>query len=232
MTSGKTNGRSGGFLYYDFVMAAFVTVLICSNLVGASKVATVFGWTFSAGVLCFPISYIFGDVLTEVYGYARARRVVWAGFGALAFMTFMCWFVLKLPPAEGWANQPAFEIVFGGTWRIVAASLIAYFAGEFLNSYTLAKMKIVTKGRHLWTRLIGSTVVGQLVDSLIFYPLAFWGIWPNSLVMKVMIGNYFLKVGWETIATPLTYRVVAFLKRVEREDYYDYDTRFTPFSLK
>ena len=220
------------FLYYDLVQAAFVTVLICSNVIGAAKVCTVLGFTFSAGVLLFPISYIFGDILTEVYGFARARRVVWVGFAAMGFAAFICWLVLRLPPAGGWPNQGAFETVFGGTWRIVLASLIAYFAGEFSNSLTLAKMKVATQGRHLWSRLIGSTIVGEAIDSVIFYPLAFYGIWSNELVLQVMIGNYLLKVAWELLATPLTYKIVNFLKRKEQEDYYDYDTKFTPFSIR
>jgi uncharacterized integral membrane protein (TIGR00697 family) len=220
------------YRYYDLVMAAFVTVLICSNLIGASKICTVKGFTFGAGVLFFPISYVFGDVLTEVYGYARSRRVVWAGFAALGFMTFMSWFVVNLPPAAGWNGQAAYESVFGGTWRIVGASLIAYCAGEFSNSYTLAKMKIMTQGRLLFVRTIGSTIIGEAIDSLLFYPLAFYGIWPTDLVIQVMISNYMIKVGWETLMTPLTYKVVHFLKKSEQEDYYDYDTNFTPFSIK
>jgi uncharacterized integral membrane protein (TIGR00697 family) len=220
------------YRYYDLIMAAFVTILLCSNLIGASKVCTIGGFTFGAGVLFFPISYIFGDVLTEVYGYKRSRKVVWAGFAAMAFASFMAWIVLSLPPASGWPHQAAYETVFGGTYRIVAASLIAYLAGEFVNSYVLAQMKILTQGRHLWSRVIGSTIFGEGVDSLIFYPIAFWGLWPNALVVKVMFSNYCIKVGWETIITPVTYRVVAFLKRAENEDYYDIDTNFTPFSLR
>ena len=220
------------YRYYDFVMAAFVSILICSNAIGAAKVCTLFGLTFSAGVLFFPISYIFGDVLTEVYGYARARRVVWAGFGAMAILTFSTWFVVHVPPAVDWPNQAAFETVFGGTWRIVAASLTAYFAGEFSNSYTLAKMKVATGGKALWSRIIGSTVVGEAIDSIIFYPLAFYGMWDNSLILKVMITNYCLKVGWEMVATPITYRFIAFLKKAEQEDYFDVNTQFTPFSVK
>jgi hypothetical protein len=226
----KPKGRS--YQYYDFVMAAFVVVLICSNLIGAAKICTVKGFTFGAGVLFFPISYFFGDILTEVYGYARSRRVVWAGFAALAFMTFMSWFVVHLPPAAGWNGQAAYESVFGGTWRIVGASLVAYCAGEFSNSFTLAKLKIMTQGRLLWVRTIGSTAIGEAVDSLIFYPLAFYGIWPTELVIQVMISNYLVKVAWEAFATPLTYKVVGFLKKAEQEDYYDYDTNFTPFSIK
>lgn len=231
-TGSGAEPRSRSYRYYDFVMAAFVTVLICSNLIGASKICTVKGFTFGAGVLFFPISYVFGDILTEVYGYGRSRKVVWAGFGALAFMTFMSWFVVNLPPADGWNGQAAYESVFGGTWRIVGASLIAYWAGEFANSYTLAKMKIMTQGRWLFTRTIGSTIAGEAVDSLIFYPLAFYGIWPTDLVIKVLISNYMIKVGWEVVMTPLTYKVVNFLKKHEQEDYYDYDTNFSPFSIK
>ena len=220
------------YRYYDLIMAAFVTILLCSDLIAASKVCTLWGITFGAGILFFPISYIFGDVLTEVYGYARSRKVVWAGFGALAFASFMAWFVVHIPPAQAWPGQSALEGVFGSTYRIVAASLIAYWAGEFMNSYVLAKMKIFTQGRKLWTRTIGSTIVGEAVDSVIFYPLAFVGTWPNDLVVKVLISNYLLKSGWEIVMTPVTYKVVAFLKRVEHEDYYDYDTDFNPFSLK
>jgi uncharacterized integral membrane protein (TIGR00697 family) len=220
------------FKYYDLVMASFVTILLCSNLIGAAKVCTVWGFTFGAGVLFFPISYIFGDILTEVYGYARARKVVWAGFGAIIFASFMSWVVVSLPPATGWNDQRAYESVFGQTPRIVFASLAAFFAGEFANSYVLAKMKILTSGRHLWTRTIGSTIVGEGVDSLVFYPLAFLYVWETRLVVTVMISNYVIKVLWEVLVTPVTYQVVGFLKKAEQEDYYDYDTDFTPFSLE
>ena len=220
------------YRYYDLVMAAFVTVLLCANLIGASKVAMVGGYAFGAGVLFFPVSYIFGDILTEVYGYARARKVVWAGFGASIFAAFMAWSVVGMPPAPGWENQAAMEAVFGSTPRIVAASLLAYFSGEFCNSYVLARMKVLMEGRFLWMRTIGSTIAGELVDSLIFYPVAFLGTWPTELVLRVMAGNYLLKVLWEALMTPFTYRIVAFLKRAEREDYYDRETDFTPFSLQ
>ena len=225
------------FRYYDFVMAAFVTVLICSNFIGAAKQTTVDlpllgATTFGAGVLFFPISYVFGDILTEVYGYARARRVVWAGFGALAFASFMSWAILAFPPAPGWPHQAAYETVFGGTPRIVLASLVAYFCGEFCNSFVLAKLKLMTSGRFLWSRTIGSTIVGEAVDSAIFYPVAFLGVWSNDLVMQVMLMNYVLKVLWEIVMTPITYRIVNFLKRAEHEDYYDRNTNFTPFSLQ
>jgi len=220
------------YRYYDLIMAAFVTVLLCSNLIGAAKVATLWGFSFGAGVLFFPISYIFGDVLTEVYGYARTRRAVWAGFGALFFATFMSWVVLAFEPAPGWQGQPALEAVFRQTPRIVLASLVAYWAGEFCNSYVMARMKVGSEGRRLWTRTIGSTVVGQAVDSLIFCPVAFLGVWPDALVVQVMVANYFLQVGWEAVVTPFTYLAVNFLKRAEGEDYYDRDTDFTPFSLE
>lgn len=220
------------YRYYDLVMAAFVAVLLCSNLIGPAKVASLWGFTFGAGVLFFPISYVFGDVLTEVYGYARSRRVIWAGFAALGFASFMAFAIVALPPAHGWVGQESYEAVFGQTPRIVAASLIAFFAGEFANAFVLAKMKILTQGKYLWTRTIGSTVVGQGVDSLLFYPIAFWGVWSTELVLAVMATNFCLKVGWEAALTPVTYRVVAWLKRVEHEDYYDTDTNFTPFTLK
>lgn len=230
-------GRS--FRYYDFVMAAFVTVLICSNLIGATKVAVAdLSWlglgafTFSSGVLFFPFSYIFGDVLTEVYGYARTRRVVWAGFAALAFAAFMSEVIIAMPAAEDWPDQEAYATVFGQTWRIALASLIAYWAGEFANSYVMAKMKVWMQGRLLWTRTIGSTVVGQAVDSAIFYPVAFLGVWDTELVIEIMIAQYILKTLWEAAVTPFTYGIVGFLKRREGLDHYDTDTDFTPFSLK
>jgi uncharacterized integral membrane protein (TIGR00697 family) len=226
------------YKYYDLVMALFVTILLCSNVIGAAKVATVWGFSFGAGVLFFPISYIFNDVLTEVYGYARARKVVWAGFGAIIFASFMSWVVVNLPPAAGWEDQKAYEAVFGQTRRIVFASLTAFFVGEFANSYVLAKLKIRTAGKHLWIRTIGSTIVGEGVDSLVFYPLAFLRLteggagWAPQLVVQVMITNYTLKVLWEILVTPFTYKVVNFLKRAEDEDYFDHKTNFTPFSIE
>jgi hypothetical protein len=228
----RASGDRRSYRYYDLVMASFVTVLLCADVIGAAKVARLWGFTFGAGVLFFPISYIFGDVLTEVYGYARARKVVWAGFGALAFASFMSWAILAFPPAPGWPHQAAYETVFGSTPRIVLASLVAYFCGEFCNSYVLAKMKLRTDGRLLWTRTIGSTIVGEAVDSVVFYPVAFLGVWPRELVLQVMLSNYSIKVLWEVVMTPVTYRVVAFLKRAESEDYFDRDTDFTPFSLR
>ena len=213
-------------------MAAFVTVLLCANLIGPGKLARVGPFTFGAGVLFFPISYIFGDVLTEVYGYARARKVVWAGFAAEVFASLMAWVVVSFPPAPSWPHQAAYETVFGATWRIVLASLTAFWAGEFCNSYVLAKLKVFSGGRKLYTRTIGSTIVGEAVDSMIFYPVAFLGIWSPHQVLTVMVTNYLIKVGWEVLATPITYKVVGWLKRVEHEDYFDRDTDFNPFTLK
>jgi uncharacterized integral membrane protein (TIGR00697 family) len=227
------------YRYYEFVMAAFVVVLVCSNLIGPAKIAQLDApligtLTFGAGVLFFPISYVFGDVLTEVYGYARSRRVIWAGFAGLAFASFMAWVVVALPPAPFWKNQEAYEIAFGSAWRVALASMLAYFCGEFVNSFVLAKMKILTEGKWLWTRTIGSTIFGEGVDSVLFYPLAFYGtgIIPNEALPKVMLAQFIAKVSVEVLFTPVTYAVVGFLKRAEREDYYDRDTRFTPFSLE
>ena len=224
-----------GYRYYEFVMAAFVTVLICSNLIGPAKIVQIDGWpAFGAGLLFFPISYVFGDVLTEVYGYAKARRVIWAGFAGLLFASVMASVVVALPPAPFWKNQEAYEIAFGTTWRIALASMFAYFCGEFANSYVLAKMKILTKGRWLWTRTIGSTIVGEAVDSALFYPLAFYnaGLMPNEILPAIMVAQFVGKVGVEVVFTPVTYKVVGFLKRAEQEDYYDRETDFNPFTLR
>lgn len=227
------------YRYFDLVMAAFVTVLLCSNMIGPGKSCRidVFGYAlvFGAGNVFFPIAYIFGDVLTEVYGYARARKVIWAGFGAMLFATLMSQVVLRMPanPAEPYnaVIQPAIEVVFGNTWRIVAASVLAFWAGDFVNSYVLARMKVRTKGRFLWLRTIGSTIAGQGVDSLLFYPIAFAGLWSAETMLRVVTFNWLFKIGVEVVLTPATYAVVWFLKRAEHEDFYDRDTNFTPFSL-
>ncbi|HIF09143.1 MAG TPA: VUT family protein [Sneathiellales bacterium] len=218
--------------YYDFAMAAFVAILLCSNLIGAAKVASISGFEFGAGILFFPLSYVLGDVLTEVYGYARARRVVWMGFAALIFMAVMSTVVVGLPPADTWHGQSAYETVFAVTPRIVIASIVAFWAGELANAYVMARMKVWMEGKRLWTRTIGSTVVGQGVDSLLFYPIAFLGIWEIETVFTILVTNYMLKVVWEAMLTPVTYRVVAALKRAEGVDVYDTDTDFTPFSLR
>lgn len=227
-----TSAPRRSYRYYDLVMAGFVTVLLCSNLIGAGKVAAVGGVSFGAGMLFFPISYVFGDILTEVYGYARARKVVWAGFAAMIFASFMAWIVVTLPPAATWAHQSAYATVFGQTPQIVLGSLIGFWAGEFVNSFTLAKLKVRTQGKHLWMRTIGSTVLGEAVDSALFFPIAFWGYWPAELILQVALTNYAGKVLWEVALTPVTYQVVGFLKRAENEDYFDRDTDFTPFSLQ
>jgi uncharacterized integral membrane protein (TIGR00697 family) len=231
--------------YYEFVMVAFVVILVCANLIGPAKIAQVNlpftpPWSdtavlvFGAGVLFFPISYVFGDILTEVYGYARSRRVIWAGFAALFFASFMAWVVVSLPPAPFWKNQAAYEVAFGNAWRISLASMVAFFCGEFVNSFVLAKMKLITEGRHLWSRTIGSTIFGEAVDSTLFYPLAFWGtgIIPNEALPKVMAAQFVAKVAVEVLFTPVTYAIVGWLKRAEGIDHYDRDTHFTPFSIK
>lgn len=220
------------YRYYDFIMAAFVAVLLCSNLIGPAKVAQVGGVQFGAATLFFPISYIFGDILTEVYGYARARRVVWMGLGAMLFASAMAAIVVALPAAPQWPHQAAYETVFGATWRVAAASLAGFWAGEFCNAYVLARLKVKTAGRHLWLRLIGSTLVGEGIDTLIFFPLALYGILPDGLLASIMLTNYVLKCAWEVLATPLTYAVVRALKRAENQDFYDRNTNFNPFHLR
>jgi uncharacterized integral membrane protein (TIGR00697 family) len=226
--------KGAHFRYFDLVMAAFVTILLLSNVIGAAKIAIVdlpgYGdWRFGAGILFFPISYVIGDVLTEVYGYARARRCIWAGFAAMLFMAFMSWVVVKLPPSPTWHDQEAYEHIFGQLPRIVLASIAAFWVGEFVNSYVLARMKVWTKGRHLWSRTIGSTIVGEGIDSFIFYPLAFLGVWDTQELIQVLLAQWALKVGWEILLTPATYAAVGWLKRREGIDVYDTDTDFTPF---
>ena len=229
------------FRYYDLILGAFVAVLLCSNLIGPAKVVQLdlpfFGKVdFGAGILFFPLSYIFGDILTEVYGYALARRVIWSGFAAMLFATVMTWVVLAMPASPDASFnaqlQPALETCFGGGWRIALGSIIAFFVGDFLNSYVLAKMKVRMGGKHPWARFIGSTVVGQGVDSLIFYPIAFMGIWSPEKVLGVMLINWILKILVEAVMTPVTTIVCAKLKQAEGVDAFDTDTDFTPFSLK
>ena len=246
-----TSGARRHFRYFDYMMAAFVGILLLSNLIGASKLATVQGWTFGAGILFFPVSYVLGDVLTEVYGYANARRCVWMGFFALLFMAVMSFVVVAMPPSPDWgcasSGDPQFAAivaasskgalcqttyvsVFGSTWRIVAASVTAFWAGEFVNSFVLARMKVMTGGRWLFTRTWGSTIFGQAVDSALFYPIAFLGVWTYDSVLHVMLVNWLFKVVWEIILTPFTYWIVAFLKRHEGVDVFDTDTDFSPFA--
>jgi len=261
-----TSHAPANFRYYEFVMAAFVAILLLSNLIGAAKLTFLEvawwpdGWwpapdgilIYGAGILFFPLGYVIGDILTEIYGFARARRVIWTGFAAMIFLAFMSYVVVSLPAFDGWECagsatldmrgtsdqvpgticQQTYESVFGSTWRIVLASITAFWAGEFVNSYVMAKMKVWTKGKALWSRTIGSTVVGQGVDSLIFYPIAFWGIWSSEAVVTVMITNWLLKVLWEAALTPVTYFVVNRLKKAEGVDLYDTDTDFSPFASK
>jgi queuosine precursor transporter len=203
--------RGARLRYYDYCMAAFAVILICSNLIGAGKVATldlpILGAvTFGAGILFFPLSYVLGDILTEVYGYARARRVVWVGFVASVFAAGMAAVVVAMPPAADWQGQDALAAVMGQAPRIFAASILAFWAGEFANAFVLARMKVLTRGR--------------------------WGIWETSLILTVMLTNYLLKVGWEALLTPVTYKVVGAMKAAEGLDVYDVETDFTPFRTK
>jgi len=240
-----SRNRHRHYQYYDFMMVGFVVVLLCSNLIGPGKTCEIdLTWlpllggvlVFGAGNMFFPISYIFGDVLTEVYGYARARKVIWAGFGAMVFATTMAFIIINLPAAESEpfnvVLQPALETVFGNTYRIVTGSILAFWAGDFVNAFIMAKMKLLTRGRYLWTRTIGSTVAGQAVDSLIFYPIAFYGIWESGTLIQVIVFNCVFKIMVEVVMTPVTYAVVGFLKKQEQEDFFDDNTNFTPFSIK
>jgi len=218
------------YRYFDLVMVAIVTVLLISNI-ASTKIVRLGPFTFDGGTILFPLSYIFGDVLTEVYGYARSRRVIHAGFAAALLLAGTLWLVGWLPAAEGWGQQASYNAILGQTPRIVAGSLLAYFAGEFSNSWVLARMKVLTRGRWLWARTIGSTLVGQLVDTALFVVIAFWGVYTPALVLAIVLSNYAFKVGLEAVLTPATYRVVDGLKRAENEDYYDVDTDFNPFRV-
>jgi uncharacterized integral membrane protein (TIGR00697 family) len=220
------------FRYYDIIIAFYVTVQLASNFVAAGKIANVGGFTFGAGILVFPFGYIFADILTEVYGYSGARRAVWLGFATQLLMSLIAWMVVAFPPDATWGFQSEWATVFGSTPRIVAASLVAFWCGELANSFVLSRMKILTSGRWLWTRTIGSTLVGQFVDSLVFYPLAFVGQWEPNLIGKVLVTNFLLKVAVEVVATPWTYFVVGWLKRRENYDAYDYGVDYNPFHVR
>lgn len=217
------------FRYYDILVHIFVVVLLISNLVG-SKICAIGPFRISGAQLLFPITYIFGDVFTEVYGYSGSRRAIWIGFFASGLMALMGFVTVHIPPAPDWPNQPAFEVVFNFVPRMVAASLVAFWCGEFANSYTLARMKLLTEGRWLWTRTVGSTVLGQAVDTTIVMILAFGGTLNKSLIMNLIVSGYLGKVLYEVLATPFTYLVVNFLKRAEGVDVYDTHTDFNPFS--
>ena len=224
------------YRYYEFVMAAFVTILICSNLIGPAKIAQldlpgVGVITFGSGVLFFPISYVFGDVLTEVYGYAAARRVIWLGFACNLLMVAAIWLAGELPAAPAWRGQAAYAEIFAQTPRILVASFLAYLVGEFANSFVLARMKIATRGRWLWTRTVGSTIIGQGLDSLVFVTLAFAWLVPVAVLAGIVLAQWVAKVAYEAAATPLTYLLVGWLKAREHLDTYDRDTDFNPLHL-
>ncbi len=216
------------FRYLDLITGLFVAVLLISNI-ASSKIVEIWKFTFDGGTILFPLSYIFGDILTEVYGFRRSRRVIWIGFFCAALMSLTLGLIGLIRPASGWEYQEAYMRILGQTPRIVTASLIAYFAGEFSNSFILAKMKILTKGKWLFTRTIGSTIVGEGIDTIIFVLIAFLGVYPNDLVLLIIISNYIFKVSLEIVFTPLTYKIVGFLKRVEKVDWFDYRTNFNPF---
>ena len=229
------------FRYFDFVMVLFVTVLILSNILSSAKIIDIglrvgnFSFAFDAGTLVFPISYIFGDILTEVYGYARSRRVIWMGFWMMALVGAMIWLAGVLPGEsewQGYAGQAAYDAILGGVSGLVVASLIAYWLGEFSNSYVLAKMKVASQGKYVWSRTITSTLVGQAIDTVVFFLLAtLLGVFPPEIVVTLVITNYILKVGIEVVLTPITLRIIKWLKHAENEDYFDTDTQFNPFHI-
>ena len=232
--------------FYPALMAGFSVVLVCANFIGPAKVCEIelpvvlpilgSALIFGAGNIFFPISYIFGDILTEVYGYAKARKVIWVGFVSMIFASVMAFIIINLPPATNEPHnqvlQPALELVFGSTWRIVLGSILGFWVGDFINAFVMAKVKVITNGKHLWFRTISSTIFGQAADSLIFYPIAFWGIWNTDTIVKVILFNFCFKVFVEIIMTPFTYAVVHVIKRRENIDHYDIKTDFNPFSLK
>jgi len=216
--------------HLDSITALFVAVLLISNI-ASTKILNLGPLTFDGGTLLFPLSYIFGDILTEVYGYGRSRKVIWLGFMAAAVMSVTLAIVGALPPAADWPNQTAYEAILGQTPRIVVASLIAYFAGEFSNSVILAKLKVVTEGRQLWLRTISSTLLGQLLDTALFVLIAFTGTVPTGVLLAIAVSNYLFKCGVEILFTPITYWITGWLKQQEHEDYYDRETDFNPFRL-
>jgi len=218
------------YKHIDLITGLFVAVLLISNI-ASTKIIDIWRFTFDGGTILFPLSYIFGDILTEVYGYRQSRRVIWIGFASALLMSLTLGLIGLIQPAQGWELQDAYMAILGQTPRIVAASLIAYFAGEFSNSYVLAKMKVFTRGRWLAARTISSTVVGQGVDTLIFVLVAFFGIYPNSLLLVIIISNYVFKVLMEAVLTPVTYKIVGSLKKAEAVDYYDRETDFNPFKV-
>ena len=223
-------GAASQARFLPAITGLFVAVLIISNI-ASTKIAQIGLLVLDAGTILFPLSYIFGDILTEVYGYRKARQVIWTGFLSLIMMSLVFFVVGLLAPAEGWVNQTAYDAILGVVPRIAIASIIAYFAGEFSNSYSLAKMKIFTKGKMLWMRTIGSTILGQAVDTLLFTFIAFYGVLPFDVFIALIVSNYVFKVGVEIVFTPVTYKVVGFLKKEENMDTYDYKTDFSPFKI-
>ena len=219
------------FKYYSIISTLFVATLMISNVV-ATKLFSLGPLIFTGGILIFPITYIFGDILTEVYGYSRSRRIIWTGFFSLIFMAFIFWIVGLLPPAPTWQNQDAYLLILGFVPRIVLASIIGYWAGEFANSFVLAKMKLLTKGKHLWARTISSTIAGEGVDTALFVLIGFYGVVSGPILLMAILSGYIFKVAYEAAATPITYKIVGFLKKAEGIDHYDYNTRFSPFSFK
>lgn len=217
--------------YFSIVSGFFVATLLISNTV-SSKLISVGPLVLAGGIIIFPITYIFGDVLTEVYGYKRSRKIIWTGFAALGLMSIVYWAVGLLTPAPGWENQTAYQSILGIVPRIAVASLIGFWAGEFVNSYVLAKMKIWTKGRHLWMRTIGSTLAGEGIDTALFVLIGFAGVFPTNTLIAALISGYVVKVLYEVLATPATYKIIAFLKRAEGCDHFDYETDFNPFILR
>ncbi len=216
--------------YFFYIATFFVVILMISDTVG-SKLTQIGPLTLSATVFIFPISYIFGDILTEVYGYKASRKVIWTGFAAVLFMVFCYWFVRILPAASFWSNQGAYDAILGATPRLVLGSVLAYFFGELSNSYVLSKMKIMSNGRHLWKRTIGSTIVGEGIDTLIFITVVFAGTIPLAALVSVIVSQYLVKVVYEIVATPLTYLVVNKLKKAEGIDVYDRGISYNPFAL-
>ena len=226
----KSRARVKQFQYYDLILASFVAFLLISNIAAVKLIA--FGSVITdGGALLFPLTYIFGDILTEVYGYRYTRRAIWAGFAAMALASATFFIVQNLPASSDWPNQAAFDTVLGFVPRIAAASLVAYLFGEFLNAFVLAKLKVRTKGQQLWARLIGSTVVGQLFDTIIFALIAFGGILRGNDMVRFIIIGWLFKVAVEVVMLPVTYRIIAFLKRHEGMDAYDKDTDFRPLQL-
>ena len=219
------------FRYFSIVSTLFVAMIMISNIV-ATKLFSLGPLIFTGGILIFPITYIFGDILTEVYGYSRSRKIIWTGFFALILMSFIFWIVGLLPPAPTWQNQEAYLLILGSVPRIVLASIIGYWAGEFANSFVLAKMKLLTKGKRLWMRTISSTIVGEGVDTVLFVFIGFYGVIPGSILFIAILSGYAFKVAYEIVATPITYKIVGFLKKAEGVDHYDYNTNFSPFSFK